>query len=76
MNVNINISEIFGASFVDEESQKKERKTPPKDESDVRCTCGSLLARRRPDAIEIKCRRCKRILHIEVSWRGIRFSRE
>jgi len=27
---------------------------------DVRCACGSLLARRVADAVELKCRRCKR----------------
>jgi hypothetical protein len=27
---------------------------------DVRCGCGSLLARRLVDSIELKCRRCRR----------------
>lgn len=27
-----------------------------------RCSCGSLLARRTARGIEIKCRRCKRIM--------------
>jgi hypothetical protein len=27
---------------------------------DLRCACGSLLARRLGDAVELKCRRCKR----------------
>jgi len=76
MIVKINNTDVSGASAVDAEHEKKERKTPQKDDSDLRCSCGSLLAKRQPDAIEIKCRRCKRVLHIEVSWRGIRFSRE
>jgi hypothetical protein len=59
-----------------DDPQQKEHMDTPKDEADVRCSCGSLLARRQPDAIEIKCRRCKRVLVIEVSWRGIRVSRE
>jgi hypothetical protein len=28
---------------------------------DIRCECGSLMAKRTPAGIEIKCRRCKRI---------------
>jgi hypothetical protein len=51
------------------------RKDVSQDENDIRCGCGSLLARREPDAIAIKCRRCKRILVIEVTWRGIRVTR-
>ena len=27
---------------------------------DLRCDCGSLLARRVADGVELKCRRCKR----------------
>ena len=29
---------------------------------ECRCGCGSLLARLRPDGVELKCRRCKRIV--------------
>jgi hypothetical protein len=62
---------------VSDDPQHKGRKSEPsKDEDEVRCSCGSLLARRQEEAIEIKCRRCKRILIIEVTWRGIRFSRD
>lgn len=32
--------------------------------SDVRCGCGSLLARRVGSNVELKCRRCKRTLLI------------
>ncbi len=59
-----------------DDTQDRERKDAEKDDNDVRCNCGSLLARRESDAVAIKCRRCKRILVIEVTWRGIRFSRE
>jgi len=43
--------------------------TQPRDASrsdtqEYRCTCGSLLARRVGDHIELKCRRCKRIVGI------------
>lgn len=30
------------------------------DPTDHRCLCGSLLARRVADGVELKCRRCKR----------------
>ena len=29
-----------------------------------RCECGNLLAKMAPDGIEVKCRRCKRIVLI------------
>ena len=29
---------------------------------ECRCGCGSLLARLRPDGVELKCRRCKRVI--------------
>jgi len=61
---------------MDEDAPKKQRDESPNDEADVRCGCGSLLARRLEEGVEIKCRRCKRVLVIEVSWRGIRMSRE
>jgi len=31
-----------------------------------RCVCGSLLARRVPGGVELKCRRCKRVLVIPL----------
>ena len=31
-----------------------------------RCACGSLLARITPEGVELKCRRCKRI--VLVPW--------
>ena len=37
---------------------------------EVRCGCGSLVARRTADGIEIKCRRCKRILLIAPDAHG------
>jgi len=33
-----------------------------------RCVCGSLLARLTPHGVELKCRRCKRI--VLVRWEG------
>lgn len=34
--------------------------SPGSKESDVRCLCGSLLARLVPGGVELKCRRCHR----------------
>lgn len=33
---------------------------------DMRCACGSLLARRVPEGVELKCRRCKRTVVIPL----------
>ena len=35
-------------------------------DSDLRCGCGSLLARLVADAIELKCRRCKQTWRIPL----------
>lgn len=44
---------------------------PKKDErlfaEDLRCLCGSLVAKVRKDGIELKCRRCKRVALIPFS---------
>ncbi len=43
------------------------RTTPPDaDAQESRCRCGNLLARLRPEGVELKCRRCKRV--IVISW--------
>jgi hypothetical protein len=34
--------------------------SPGSKESDLRCLCGSLLARLVPGGVELKCRRCHR----------------
>ena len=34
--------------------------------SDLRCGCGSLLARLVPGAVELKCRRCKRLWRVPL----------
>ncbi len=36
------------------------------DLADLRCCCGSLIARIIKNHVEIKCRRCKRIHHISI----------
>ena len=45
------------------------RRLPQPD--DCRCLCGSLLARVVDGAVELKCRRCKRTLRVELP-RGAR----
>jgi hypothetical protein len=37
---------------------------------DLRCICRSLVARRRGHGIELKCRRCRRVLLLEFASRG------
>jgi hypothetical protein len=39
-------------------------------DGDIRCDCGSLIARWTDGAVEIKCRRCKRRLVVQVSAAG------
>ncbi|HEY5649433.1 MAG TPA: hypothetical protein VLB09_00495 [Nitrospiria bacterium] len=36
-------------------------------QEEIRCRCGSLVARRVGENIELKCRRCKRLAHISLS---------
>jgi phage FluMu protein Com len=37
-----------------------------KTRGDCRCACGNLLARLTPRGIEVKCRRCKRVVLLTV----------
>jgi len=37
---------------------------------DVRCACGSLVARRTAAGIELKCRRCRRALLLRIAADG------
>jgi hypothetical protein len=39
----------------------------PEGRQDVRCCCGSLLAKLVPGGVELKCRRCKRIVTIPLT---------
>jgi phage FluMu protein Com len=45
---------------------KDVRRVPPT-ERELRCGCGSLMARLTPSGIELKCRRCKRLVVVPVS---------
>lgn len=38
----------------------------PGDATEQRCECGNLLARLTPRGVEVKCRRCKRV--VELAW--------
>jgi len=38
--------------------------------SELRCACGSLLARYVDGKVELKCRRCKRTIWISVGTEG------
>jgi hypothetical protein len=48
------------------EAGAAESPTCSEGESDVRCGCGSLLARLVPGAVELKCRRCKRLWRVPL----------
>jgi phage FluMu protein Com len=39
----------------------------PNENAEVRCVCGSLLARKVPGGYELKCRRCKRAVVVSDS---------
>jgi len=43
---------------------KREEKRPTED---LRCLCGSLVAKIKKEGIELKCRRCKRVALIPFS---------
>ena len=54
------------SAFLDAERAKVGRaRSRPVDE-DCRCDCGSLLARLVAEAVEVKCRRCKRVVRIHL----------
>ena len=38
-----------------------------REKEELRCECGNLVARLVEDGLEIKCRRCKRILVIPIT---------
>ncbi|HXG20536.1 MAG TPA: hypothetical protein VNN62_15860 [Methylomirabilota bacterium] len=54
-------------------------KTPlgpaPAEAHECRCCCGNLLARLCAEGVELKCRRCKRMVLIPwqtvTTWRGV-----
>jgi hypothetical protein len=41
-----------------------------KDNSSLRCCCGSLLARLVPGGVELKCRRCKRQIIVPLDGKA------
>ena len=52
-----------------EDPRTRQPKTTPVSEefAALRCCCGSLLARIIPDGVELKCRRCKRQVVIDLN---------
>jgi hypothetical protein len=42
----------------------------PRAPCDLRCECGSLLARVVGGRVELKCRRCKRVRWLQVEQEG------
>jgi phage FluMu protein Com len=63
---------IFNISTINLADTNPPSTTPPpdgnpEDPNRVHCACGSLLARRVADGIELKCKRCKRILIVPIT---------
>ncbi|HYC53604.1 MAG TPA: hypothetical protein VEL28_01515 [Candidatus Binatia bacterium] len=54
------------------EIKAQQSQEPEADCHELRCMCRNLIARRRGRMIELKCRRCKRILRLELTERGVR----
>ena len=48
-------------------SSPPEREAGPEEGAAHRCSCGSLLARLVAGGVELKCRRCKRIVLLPFS---------
>jgi len=40
---------------------------PEESDAEIRCQCGHLMARWYPDSIELKCKRCRRLVRIFLS---------
>jgi len=53
-------------------SERRQNKTgePPDSNKQLRCDCGSLLARLVAQGVEIKCRRCKRQVILPIETKG------
>jgi phage FluMu protein Com len=45
----------------------KDARQAPTPERELRCGCGSLMARLTRSGLELKCRRCKRLVVVPVS---------
>jgi phage FluMu protein Com len=58
-----------------EQQNRNKAVATPKQETSLRCGCGSLLARVVPDGVELKCRRCKRQVIVPFDTRaGVRIN--
>ena len=57
---------MSSTSFRRSEGELRSRRRD-KGDTDVRCHCGSLMARVTAQGIELKCRRCKRVITVPVA---------
>jgi hypothetical protein len=55
-----------GSNVAKAEGARRDRPNP----SECRCLCGSLVARRVPEGVELKCRRCKRTVVLPLDLGG------
>jgi hypothetical protein len=58
---------IDGAAEVDRDGAADRRRAGSCVHGDVRCACGSLLARIVEGAVELKCRRCKQTWRVPLA---------
>ena len=59
--------ELAARSDAHRSSTHSARAPGGKNQTDVRCHCGSLMARVTGQGIELKCRRCKRVVTVPVA---------
>jgi phage FluMu protein Com len=50
--------------FIDVGTMKE---LPEESDAEIRCQCGHLMARWFPDSLELKCKRCRRLVRILLS---------
>jgi hypothetical protein len=62
LNLTFNFTDTRAAGAAGVERSEKRRAHRHRDPSECRCLCGSLVARRVPEGVELRCRRCKRIV--------------
>jgi phage FluMu protein Com len=78
MNVKINNiaprAEVVNAAQLKMSDRTREALGSSASERDVRCECGSLLARWLEDQVELKCRRCKRVVLVDFRTRTIAYT--
>jgi phage FluMu protein Com len=48
-------------------SNSKTSRSVHEEAAETRCECGQLIAKVRGNGLELKCKRCKRIVHISFN---------